>query len=435
MMDFLFTKTPLSFFVQSFWRDEAFAYLLAKQNVLDILTLSARDFSPPVYSLFLHFWIQLFGSSEIALRSLSLIAFFVAFYFFHLFLKDIFKVKKPWEILYLSLFLLNPFLNYYAFEARAYSLFLALSLMSFYFFFKRKTTAYIIVTTIGLYTHYFMIFVVLSQLLYFAITSSKKITQVLQQKFAVMPLILFLPWVLFLFSTHSLFSEQFWLAKPRFETFLNLPLILYTGYEHDFASYGNLFFFLILLFILVIYGIVKLPQSEKSRKDLFLFIFTWTFFPTLLVLLVSFIKPIFFPRYLIFAGAGILLLLILVIEHMNKLWKVVALSLLFLLTINYNMLQIKNRKKAPYREVIRKIKLQTKSTDLLYVVSELDFHTAQYYFGEERVYIYHKSYDEIPSYVGKALIPKERIATLLPIYPRRAFILKPDQTYEIQAIF
>ena len=96
MLSFIFSKTPLSFFVQSLWRDEAFSYLLAKKNIIEIIFLTAKDYNPPLYYLILHFWIKIFGHSEIALRSLSLIFYWATIYIVFLFLTEIFKIKNKY---------------------------------------------------------------------------------------------------------------------------------------------------------------------------------------------------------------------------------------------------------------------------------------------------------------------------------------------------
>ena len=111
MFNFLFTKTPLMFLVQSFWRDEAFSYLLAKRSLLDIVTLTVKDFSPPLYYFFLHFWINVFGKSEVALRSLSMVFYWATFYVVFLILTEVFKMKLKKAVLYLLFFLLNPLLG------------------------------------------------------------------------------------------------------------------------------------------------------------------------------------------------------------------------------------------------------------------------------------------------------------------------------------
>jgi len=137
MIDFLYTKTPLFFLTQSFWRDEAFSYFMAKKNVFDILSLNTKDFSPPLYSILLKYWISVFGSTEVAIRFMSFISYLLLFYFFYLFLIKILKIKSLWIYFYLILFLINPMLHYYAFEARCYAIFSLFSFMSFYFFLKK----------------------------------------------------------------------------------------------------------------------------------------------------------------------------------------------------------------------------------------------------------------------------------------------------------
>jgi len=73
--------------------------------------------------------------------------------------------------------------------------------------------------------------------------------------------------------------------------------------------------------------------------------------------------------------------------------------------------------------------------DVIYVTHEFNFHPAQYYLDGKQVYIYGKTYGKIRSYVGKILIPENSISNSLPPYPHRAFILKDDLSYIIQALY
>src|SRR5438067_1101579 len=114
MLDYLFTKTPLFFLVQSLWRDEAFSYLMAKKNVFEIVSLTAHDFSPPLYYILLHFWIMIWGHSEIALRSLSFIFFWGMLYMVFLYLRNILHIKGRMTFIYLLVVATNPLLIYYA---------------------------------------------------------------------------------------------------------------------------------------------------------------------------------------------------------------------------------------------------------------------------------------------------------------------------------
>ena len=58
---------------QSVWFDEAYSIMVAKRSASEIIRLSALDTHPPLYYLVLKIWANVFGWSELALRSLSVI--------------------------------------------------------------------------------------------------------------------------------------------------------------------------------------------------------------------------------------------------------------------------------------------------------------------------------------------------------------------------
>jgi hypothetical protein len=149
----------------------------------------------------------------------------------------------------------------------------------------------------------------------------------------------------------------------------------------------------------------------------------------------SFIKPIFLPRYLIFTTVGFLLLLIYAIDQFNILLRLLIILPLVLITINYHQLQIKEREKVNFRKLFQEINKVAGKNDLVYVTNELDYFSALYYFKTNQVYIYGKSYAEIPAFVGKVLIPKESIVIQLPRFPKKAFVINSDYSYNIQAEF
>ena len=106
-----------------------------------------------------------------------------------------------------------------------------------------------------------------------------------------------------------------------------------------------------------------------------------------------------------------------------------------MIALNYQKIQIQHYKKRDFQKIVKEVKVLAKKGDPVYVTSVLDFFTAEYYFGENKVFVYNKSYDQIPYFVGKVLIPKEKLISSLPIYPKKAFILKSDGTYSIQALY
>lgn len=439
MMIWLFTKTPLFFLTQPFWRDEAFSYFMAKKSLLEIILTTAKDFSPPLYYLVLHYWIKVFGTSEIALRSLSLVFFWATIYVAFLFLNDIFKIKLKKSFFYLIFFIINPLLLYYAFEARMYTMFAFFASLSYYAFFKKDYRLYLFAAISGLFTQYFMLLVIFSQLFFLII--NKKRVENFKKTFIYLSLLIFFPWFVF-FLIQNGFSGPFWISKPRIQDIFGLLGIIYTGNEYSFygntfakAILQNLVYSSILLSFITAIGVFfyarKLSNKEKLNYQL---LFIWGIGISLVTGIVSFIKPVYFPRYLIFTTVGLLLLIIFTLEKINFYFRVVLIVVLMTLTFNYQKLQIEYRKKTDLRKVLKEIRTIAGKNDFVYT-NDLDYFTAQYYFDENRVYIYGKSYKEIPTYNGKALIPEEKVALTLPFYPRKAFILNSYGDYTIQAMY
>lgn len=60
------------------FEDEAFSALAAGKSLVGILHLLRRDTNPPLYFFILHFWVKLAGTSEAALRALSVPSFLAA---------------------------------------------------------------------------------------------------------------------------------------------------------------------------------------------------------------------------------------------------------------------------------------------------------------------------------------------------------------------
>ncbi|MFA6080946.1 MAG: glycosyltransferase family 39 protein [Patescibacteria group bacterium] len=439
MLTWLFTKTPLLLFTQSFWRDEAFSYFMAKKNVLEIISSTAKDFSPPLYYLVLHYWMKIFGSSEVALRSLSLVFFWATVYVAFLFLNDIFKIKLKKSFFYLIFFIINPLLLYYAFEARMYTMFAFFASLSYYAFFKKNYQLYLFSAIAGLFTQYYMLLVIFSQLFFLII--NKKRVESFKKNNIYLSLLVFFPWLVF-FLTQNGFPGSFWLSKPRLQDIFGLLGVIYTGNEYSFygntfvpAIFQNIAYFSILLSFITAIGIYFYAKKFSGKDKLnYQLLFIWGVGIAAVIGLISFIKPLYFPRYLIFTTVGFLLLIILTLEKTNAYLRVLLIVILMTLTFNYQKLQIEYRKKTDLRKTLREIQMIAGKNDFVYV-DDLDFFTAKYYFDENRVYIYGKSYKEIPTYNGKALIPKEKIATSLPYYPQKAFILNSNGQYTIQAMY
>jgi mannosyltransferase len=427
-MRFLADHTVVKYFTESLWRDEAFSWAMAARG-LDALPLTARDFNPPLYYLLLFGWMSIFGTTEVALRSLSVVFFVATLWVVWLFMRDILAIPARRAWLYLSLFALNPVLSYYAVEARMYSMFAFLAAASFYCFLTRRTALYIFSTTAGLYTHYFMSLVVLTQVLY-VLLDNAAVARWRRVLLIALPGLLFAPWIAITLLNAS-GGAAFWIDAPGWRFGAHLITSLYTGHEptYGFLVRSERWVFALVLIPAVAWALWAALHTAVDRRSAVQLVVFWALLPPALVFICGFFKPMYVPRYLVFSTVGLLLLLTVGLEHARARLRLSTLILLCALGVSYQVIQTHRHSKGEYRETMQAIGRQSGPRDLLYVRNELDFFPAQYYFDPSRVFVFGRSYDQIPTYVGRVLIPAENVLATLPEPSVRIFILQNDREY------
>lgn len=423
---FIQNHSPLLYLTQSLWRDEAFSVLMSEPPLSEIIKLTASDFNPPLYYFILHFWMKIFGSGEIAIRMLSFIfhlfLVFVVYKFAKLFLprsgtsdRSPLARSRPFYFLLFTFF--NPMLIYYAFEARMYSLLALLATASMYFFYTKNWVPYVLTSALGLWTQPFMAFVLLSQVAYSALTKSFKKPFLLS---LIAILVLFSPWLPVIFGQFSR-SGPMWIWPINATTVTTILGNLFTGYEGTPWDLWNK---------MKILSLIILGLALFSRRLLF---FLWLFLPVVLVLFVSYFKPIYVNRYLIFVTMAEVFLIILGISSIkNQLVRNIFAIFFLLFTIFFNCWFPPLHKKLDLRMTIREIEKLAKSSDLVFSQTPLTFFEATYYTPDRsRVFLYNPKRIEIPYYAGHNLITKEKWVDTFPEYPRKAFLIHDDGTYEV----
>lgn len=436
---------PLLF--QSYWRDEAFSILLAQKPFFDIIRIAARDFSPPLYFLLLRVWIIMFGVSEVATRSLSVIFYILTLCTIFFIIRHFTRLNK-WLIL-MSLTLMgsiHPLMMNNAFETRMYSMIAWLTTLSWYMLLRKKWGLYVLVTLAGLYTQYFMVIVVGAQVLYILLKlliEKKNILHTIQKNLVpfvllLSPLFLFIPWILFVLASHNLTSSQsFWIPKPTILNLITIPSFITFGYD-SFSSFRfDVRPFSFLIYALIVFSFLQKP---KDKSHVVYPLLLWTFVPGILVwTLAQFSTSLFLPRYLIVSSPALILLVIVCLHETKPISKVIIASLILIVLWNFLTTSARfsqtHQLFAPTKESLRSkieiIKNRAQQSDYLIVESELDYHVAQvYWFNPEHVMIIGKTYQEIPDYVGKSLIPESAILTYP--YPEiEGYVLGKDRKVTI----
>ena len=152
------------------WLDEANSIIIAELNPSGVITRISHDASPPLYYLLLHYWMDVFGKTELALRSLSVlfgVLLVIAVYFTG---KRIFSEKVG---IYAALIAsVAPIQIMYSQQIRMYTLLPLMSLISMYYlllFIREKKrsflAAYGIFTILCLFTHNYGLFLLPAQAL------------------------------------------------------------------------------------------------------------------------------------------------------------------------------------------------------------------------------------------------------------------------------
>lgn len=180
---------------QSLWNDEGTSIALAARDLEAITRGAANDIHPPLYYYVLHFWMAVFGNSELAVRSFSALLGTLVVLLTFVWGRSV--AASPHSDgagatvgLLASFFAtLSPFQIYYSQETRMYILSTLLGALSMYAFMRLllhwqneavhtniatssahrylPLTAYAIVTILLLYTHYFAVTLIVAQNLVF----------------------------------------------------------------------------------------------------------------------------------------------------------------------------------------------------------------------------------------------------------------------------
>jgi len=303
---------------QSLWSDEGVSVALAQRHLATIARDAAHDIHPPLYYYLLHFWVRLFGTGEIAVRSLSVLCGFLLVFLTYLLGIALFDDRVALVASFLAA--ISPFQIYYSQETRMYILVALQGAISLFLFLKfaratREEEAISLWPTVALnaffitsalYTHYFAftIFLVanVAYALWLLLTPSarKWPPLALWSLSQLLVILLYLPWLNFAreqLRTWPAISQPIGLAFLAQEVLRVFSLGL-------FAQMGSLIFGFLVIALL---GLV--PKRDRSEGYAMAFALTYLLLPPLVMYLLSLSRPLYRPKLLLLATPGYLLLL------------------------------------------------------------------------------------------------------------------------------
>ena len=223
---------------QSLWFDEADAVILARQPI-DVLigNLAAAGQNGPLYTLFLHLWMLLFGTSEVAVRLPSVLAGAAAIPLIYALGRALHSPKLG---LYAAgILTIAPYQHWYAREAKMYALVTCALIASLLLFVHALRTdrrglwiAYVIVTTLALYLHVMAALIVVVQALWIVLSTERGARDAGQDAVSLPPVPRRTP-----FIPHSAFRipHSYWALAA-----LTLPYLPIALWELRFVRNGTI---------------------------------------------------------------------------------------------------------------------------------------------------------------------------------------------------
>ncbi len=308
----------------SIWFDEAFGAYLIRFDFFEIAKYTAADVHPPMYYWLLKLWSMVFGDSEVALRSLSVLFGAIAIVFGYLLINKLFN--KNAARLSLIFMVLSPMLIRYGQEARMYTLATVIALAATYALIHAIKTKkrlpwiiYGILVSIGMWVHYFVAIIWISHWIWRAdvVRRSAPKAKFFKAFFSKEWLLahfvavgLFLPWAPFFVS--QLFTVQafgFWIPPVTPGTLINfMTNVFYYQDVGQVTGWLALIFWAVILVITMLAFRIYKYQKHNIRQN-YRLIITLAFVPMITLFLLSMppLRSSFIDRYLIASTLGIAL--------------------------------------------------------------------------------------------------------------------------------
>lgn len=433
-----------SIFSQSIRLDEAQSIWMFSKPVPTILSITLADVHVPLYGFLLHFWMQIFGNSILAARSLSFLIFLATLPVLYMFVKE--ASNKQIALLTLTLFTLSPFIIWYTGEARMYTLFTFVTSLNHLFFLRMiKSNAnsgklgYFVSLLLGYYTHYFFSFLVMTQMIYTAGIYIYRIRNSIDLQFVRRTILIifssalfFLPWIYFLVMTGTATNSQPLIPPPTsFNIFQTLVNFLF-GFQTQ--GIQSILVSLWPLSVMILFFVFTKRKRVEINGSAYLLLAS--FLPIILVFLVSYFKPIFLSRYLIVVTPSLFFLLAWSFTQYSKkvtTWIISLVTFIMLGLMVYQTTSAATPVRENYDGVSRYLEKNATPKDIIAVSAPFTLYPIEYtYRGNTRITTIPEwdryASGAIPAFSMQEL--QERMQKYKKQYNKLFLVLSYDQGYE-----
>jgi mannosyltransferase len=295
---------------KSFWFDEGVSVQIARLDWYNFARiLWRREANMSLYYLLLRGWLHM-GHSECFIRSLSVLAALAAIPAIYWLGRRLFDCRVG--LIAATLLTVNAYHIRYAQEARSYSLFVFMAIMSCGYFVRSIQTpsrnnriGHIVTSSVSVYVHFFAGLLIVAQWLSLRFLDPELVPSPLQKRWASQwRWIAGLSFPALLFAAATGVGPLSWIKRPGFK-------VLYDYYNH---MAGNGGFFLLLAYFAACAAALAPVAREIFRRAApwqiwrYQFLLLWLLAPISITITVSLARPMFVPRYFVFCLPAYILL-------------------------------------------------------------------------------------------------------------------------------
>jgi mannosyltransferase len=376
----------LVFSPQSLRLDEAQSLWQTSHSPVEILEIIGKDVHVPLYHLMLHFWQVFMGNDVVMARLLSVSLFLVSIPLLYHLGRQVYNDSIA--LFATLLFTISPFMNWYASEIRMYTLMTLLTLLNQYFFiqiYKGKEHAwlgYTISSLLGIFSHYFFVFNLVTQGLFF-ITHKDSFPATTFRKYINLGILLSVAmgtWIWHVISLQSFSNASPLLLKPTTIDIFNTFSQFLFGFQTN-----TLNTVLVSLWPLVVLLAFLVLQKNKTIPPLTTYFIMAVFLPITLAFSISFFaKPIYVARYFIFILPALYLVIAATFSAYSKQISMMAKGvlvavMLFALTVEAANPEIPI--KEDYRDAAVYLSANAKAQDIVVISAPFTVYPVEYYYS------------------------------------------------------
>ena len=369
--------------------DEAQSLFQTNRDVPGMLNLVAQDVHVPFYHVLLHFWQVLFGQDIFTARLLSLV-FFVGTIIMTYVLATYALGRRSIGLFAALLVTISPFMNWYGSEARMYTMLAFMTVLHTYFFVRilkqsgeARWILWTLTAILGVYTHYFFIFVLVSEFIAL-IMLRKKITGEHPMRNIIIAggitALSLVPWLYYVYNLGFASNTQPALGAPSAGDLFDTYAQFIFGFQVPAVNT----LIVSLWPVAVLLAFFALQRSKKKvPSEITLFVLLATV-PILSAFIISVtIRPSYLSRYLIVALPALTIFIAWFLTRFRPWIKravgivlVLVIGLLFVVQVYSPNTPVKE----DYRDAVEYLDTNADSSDVVILAAPFTIYPVEYYY-------------------------------------------------------